>query len=406
MKIGFLGNANNYPFMLARAVRRLGHDVTFIVANRTQLDRPENRYPDLRQPYPQWIRDVGNFEARDYVLPTAKRRMVVELLRKCDAVILNQNGPALLPLVRRPAVVLLTGADLEVYGNIRARETFFDPSFEHLGPLRRQMARYIIGKLIKAQRAGIRAAYTVNYFAPGLAPSGDALLSEIGVSPAQRVFFMMTELERIPFEHPANNDPPRIFCATRLSWMKPIRPGTCELDYKGSDVMIKGLARFHRQTGVRLEIRLVKKGLHVAESIRLAEDEGLSDQVTWLDEMSQADVWYEFRQADIVFEQMGKSVVGMAGLDAMAMGRPVIANGRPEIMEQFVGEPSPICQAETPEEVAVQLIRLVGDPAERERVGRRSRQYVERHFSADRAAELCLERLQKGILSSPVKRTG
>jgi glycosyltransferase involved in cell wall biosynthesis len=393
MKIGFFGNANNYPFMLARAVRSRGHEVEFIVTGTTSLDRPENRYHDVPLPYPDWIHDLGSFDARDFVFPNARRRAAVDLLRGCDAVVLNQNGPALSPLVQRPAVVLLTGSDLEVYGNRDALETFFDQSIDHLDYLRRRLARYITRRLITAQRSGIRAAHVVSYFAPGLAPTGDLLLADIGVSETRRVFLHMTDLESIGFEAPARNDPPRIFSATRLTWKKPIVPGACELDYKASDIMIKGLGLFHRKMGSRLDIRLVRKGMHVTESMQLAEQEGLSDQVTWLDEMSQAEVWREFRNADIVFEQLGKSMVGMAGLDAMAMGRPVIANGRPEIMERAIGEQSPICQAETPEEVCSHLSRLVGNPAERARVGRRSREYVERHFSANRAAELCVERL-------------
>lgn len=51
-----------------------------------------------------------------------------------------------------------------------------------------------------------------------------------------------------------------------------------ELDYKGSDVMIRGLALFRRRHGVALEIRSVKKGLHVREAMVLAREEGLAVQ--------------------------------------------------------------------------------------------------------------------------------
>jgi hypothetical protein len=55
MKIGFLGNANNYPLVLTRALRHLGHDIVFILmlGQDHRLDRPENRYPDLGPPYPE-----------------------------------------------------------------------------------------------------------------------------------------------------------------------------------------------------------------------------------------------------------------------------------------------------------------------------------------------------------------
>jgi glycosyltransferase involved in cell wall biosynthesis len=90
-------------------------------------------------------------------------------------------------------------------------------------------------------------------------------------------------------------------------------------------------------------------------------------------------------------------VVAMAGLDAMATGRPLIANARPEIGAEALDAPSPVCQARTPAEVAAQLQRLVFDAKERERVGNASRAYVERHFSAEGAARRLLERLEKAL---------
>lgn len=167
-----------------------------------------------------------------------------------------------------------------------------------------------------------------------------------------------------------------------------------ELNYKGSDIMIRGLGLFVRTTGIPLDIRLAKKGLHVAETMQLAKEEGIDDQITWLEEMSQREVLEECKQADILFDQLGMSVVGMGGLDAMAVGRPLIANGRPEIVEREIGVPSPICQASTPEEVCAQLKRLTADPDERKRVGLASRRYVEDYFSAERAARICLDYLK------------
>jgi glycosyltransferase involved in cell wall biosynthesis len=137
----------------------------------------------------------------------------------------------------------------------------------------------------------------------------------------------------------------------------------------------------------------VKKGRNVEETMRLVEEEGISDRVTWLGEMTQKGVLEEYAKADIVFDQLGNAVLGMGGVDAMATGRPVIANTRPEIMNRVFGAPLPICQASNPEEVCAQLMRLVPDPDERERVGRASREFAEEHFSPEGAARICLERL-------------
>jgi hypothetical protein len=90
----------------------------------------------------------------------------------------------------------------------------------------------------------------------------------------------------------------------------------------------------------------------------------------------------------------------MAGLDAMATGRPVIGNAQREMFEDLFGEPSPICQAKTPEEVCAQLKRLVYDPAERERVGLAGRNYMEKYFNPKTAAKQIVEILQNALLES------
>ncbi|MBD1806549.1 glycosyltransferase family 4 protein [Microcoleus sp. FACHB-SPT15] len=393
MKIGFLGNTNNYPFILARALRRMGHEILFIVDSPERLYRPEYRYDDITLPYPEWVYDVSPVSLWDFAFPTPKRAKIISLLKNCDAVILNGLGPSLLLHIDRPAVILLTGSDLEYYGNLQTIDELVTAVHRKPVFLRRMWRKYVYTRLVSAQRAGIRSATTINYVGPGLIPKGDALLKEIGIQDSQWIFFLMTDLEKIHPEPLPHNQPLRTFCATRLTWKKPLALGTSELDYKGSDIMIRGLGLFARTTHIPLDIRLVKKGMHVAETMHLIEEEGFAEQVTWLEEMSQLGVWAEYKQADIIFEQFGLSVIGMAGLDAMATGRPIIANGRPEIMEKRIGVPAPICQAVTPEEVCAQLQRLVLDPAERERVGLLSRQYVEKYCSPEHAAQICLERL-------------
>ena len=397
MRIGFCGNVNNYPFMVARAMRRLGHECLFIVDSCARLHRPEYRYEDISIPYPSWIHDVSPLRELDCLFPTPKRINVVRLLRSCDAIILNGLGPSLSIHVNRPAIVLLTGSDLDYYANLKTVTDLVKAVHKSPVFLRRVILKWLAFKLVLLQRGGIRSALAVSYFAPGLNPDGDLLLDELGLENSKRLFILMTDTEKIQRQPLPHNCPARIFCAARLTWKKPMAMGTCELDYKGSDIMVHGLGAFIRRTGIPLDIRLVRKGLHVAETRRLVEEEGLAKYVTWLEEMSQLEVLAEYKQADIVFDQLGQSMVAMAGLDAMAMGRPVIANGRPEIIGRVVGVPSPICQAGNPEEVCAQLERLEPHPVERECAAAASRQYVESYFSADHAAQLCLERLSKSL---------
>ena len=147
------------------------------------------------------------------------------------------------------------------------------------------------------------------------------------------------------------------------------------------------------------------------ETAQLIREVGLEGQVTWHDEMTQQSVLRLFREADVVIEQLAQSAVGMAGLDAMATGRPLIANGRPEIIERIAPEPSAILQATKPGQVAGHLADLVASESYREAVGRRSRAYIERHFSTEVAARMFLSAfseapiLPRGLFAAPSPET-
>jgi glycosyltransferase involved in cell wall biosynthesis len=403
MKIGFFGNTNNYPFMLAQALREFGHEVLFVITSQELLNRPESRYPELKEHYPDWIVDAAHLSEWDMITLSPKLAPVLEVLSNCETLVLNFTGPSLWPLLQRPAIALLTGSDLEHYANfatIEVRSGSWDPAYR--ASAEAQMNLNLLREFVQRQRDGIREALAVRYMPRGLVPAGDAMLDELGVPDEKRVFLPSAELELVIPTPARHNNPVRIFCATRLTWKLPIEPGRSLLDYKGSDIMIRGLGLFYRQTGVRLDIHLVRKGLHVAETEQLVVEEGLTDQVTWSDEMSLTEVWTEFARSDIVIEQLANGAIGGAGLDAMAAGRPVIGNARREMFEDYFGQHSPICQAQTAEEVCAQLKRLVSNPAKQEKIGMLGRRFVEEHCSPRRAAQICLERLQPGFATDRV----
>ena len=379
MKIGFLGNANNYPFMLARALRRAGHEVHFIVDRKHALDRPENRYHDVGPPYPDWIQDASDLpEAWSFHRPSPALDRVIERLRECDAVVLNQAGPALAPWIDRPHIALLTGADLQFLANW----TYLENARGY-----RPSEQLALKYLVASQREGIRSALAVSYFHPGLMPSGDALLAEIGVEDEKRHFWHMSDADYIKAAPPPDNEVLRIFCPARICWIRKSSDPMTE-DYKGSDIMLRGLALFVQKTGAKLDIRLPEKGKDVAAAKELVRELGLEPRVTWFAAMSQASVLQEYAKADVIFDQLGKSILGMSGMDALAVGRPVIANGRPEVFTRFLDSPLPVLQARTPEEVSAQLFAMSA-PAARRAAGASARDFILAHGSSDRAAKMC-----------------
>lgn len=430
MKIGFFGNQNNAPFILARAMRNQGHDVVFIVDRSPEtfagLFRPESFYPDITIPYPDWIHDLsplllmspvtdatclGNKRLGSWLNlgllatgirthPSKKLATVLRLLRDCDAVILNDVGLTLAKLINRPHLAILTGADLEPFATYEyVEQRLSEMPFDGVtGKIARRLTHRFLHRQVTAQREGIRTARAVHYPTRGLIPRADGVLDEIGVDNAQRMFLMGIDVHRIKESPPPNNKTPRVFYTGRINWDKTAEPLPSEIDYKGNDVMIRGLGDYVRRSGAAIDIRLVRKGSHLPQTDELIEAEGLTKFVTWEKQMSQSEVFEQNRKADIVFDQFAGSLVGMGGLEAMATGRPLIANGRPDIVDSVLEGKIPICQAKTPQEVSAQLQRLLEGPAERARVGRISRAYVARFLSSEQAAQTCLDRL--GVVKS------
>ena len=119
MKIGFLGNANNSPFMIAQSIKSLGNEVVFVVDSASLLNRPEGRYKEITLPYPPWIIDCSPLDLWQYPRESEKTEQVVRILKACEALVLNEFGLSLAGRIQKPAFALLTGTDLEVLADPR-----------------------------------------------------------------------------------------------------------------------------------------------------------------------------------------------------------------------------------------------------------------------------------------------
>lgn len=398
MKIGFLGNTNNYPFMLAMGLKKLGHEVQFVVTSKDMLHRPEAMDEAFVETYPDWMLDVAPYKFMIYPLLFWKRRKIVNHFKDCDFLVLNCEGPAHLHLIDKPAFIAITGSDLSWLADYKT----VDLVKKGITRFPRFFVKFVYGLIykhfIRWQRDGFRQAFAVNYFPPGVLPAGEELLKELGITADQRSSFMLSNTLYLKREPDPKNETVTLFSGTRISYDADPDSPLDALDNKRSDVMIKGAAMFIKETGIPLKIGLVKKGPNVGDLIKLIEDEGITEHVDWADQMPLTDLWQRMRAADIVVEQLGDSIISMAGLDAMALGRPVIGNHRPEILNDLHDVESPVCQAKTPEEVCAQLKRLVPDAKKRSKIGDASRAYVEAVFSAQHAVKIILSQYEKLVL--------
>lgn len=392
MKVGFIGNTNNYPYTLALAMHEAGHEVQFLIDSVDQLGRPEGRFVGKQLPA-EALSDLAPMRTWDVILPTRKRRKALRLLRKCDGVVANNWGIALAALAGKSCFVISTGSDLDMLANRAYLHEIPDEGKGIIGKLRSTAKRALYSRLIPLQRRGFRAAVGVEYAFPGVLPHGDVLLEEIGVSLDRRYCFMLTDLGELKRRPSPCNSPLRVLNVSRLNWKEPLPQGFSVLDNKRTDILLRGVRRY-RDEGGNLELRLFRKGLHIAETQGLLSRLELEDITTWLPEMPQTEFIEEVAASDVIADHFGEGTVGIGARDAFALGRPVIAGGDVDVFSAYTGEKLPILNAKTPEQVAAGL-RELSDSSVREQYADRGRAFAQRHMCSKNAVEAVIAALAR-----------
>ncbi|MEO7445658.1 MAG: hypothetical protein ABIT96_04530, partial [Ferruginibacter sp.] len=317
MKVAFLGNVNNHPFIVCKHLREKGVDTIFFVeaSKENMLYRPEAT-GFVEYPYPDWIIEVPQFQQSKVIhLPQLYARDVIKRINTCDAVILNDFGHRLMPFLRKGMIKIsmFTGGDLDImadfgiveYMKLKSAKLQFIPAF-----IRKIFARQTVHQLRKA----IAGADLVAYYPEGLHKAGDQILKEIfGNKPYKKYSHWCLMLDGIVYKPP----PPhtagkkiKVLNLARFMWKEPFPAGRSPLENKRNDIMIRGIGNFLKSHPGSLDIHFVDKGIDVKESKALIEEYGYSNDVTWHDNMPLKDIIIEIEKADIVFDQLGNHLFG------------------------------------------------------------------------------------------------
>ncbi len=380
MKYCFLGNMNNMAFVFARQMIQEGFDVTlFVDAEKdNMLDRPESMDSSLGDPYPIWIRELSPIQKAIIKKPFLlglRKNTYLSLLKSFDVIILNGTWIRLgkyLPRTKK-LIVLFAGYDLEVladYNSIPASLT----GKGILQTLKRRKYRAVISQ----QRAGIRRADAVNYFPEGINPAGDKLISQIKTDGTyKRLQLRGFPFHDTPFSPLKDDGGFHILNFTRFFFSDHSRN-----DNKRNDIMIRGVADFIRSNKLStkdVRITFFDKGPDATAARKICAEQQLSPFITWKKQVSQLELNRLIEDADVVFDQLGNQWLGY-GIVAMAAGRPLIANGRPDVFDKLTGEPSPVCNATSEKEVCNWLTLLYLDKNKSGEIGRRSSEYILKHY--------------------------
>ena len=91
MRVAFLGNVNNHPFIVCQHLKDKGVETLFFVEadKQNKLYRPESTGL-VNYPYPAWIKEVPQFQQAHVMhLPHIFAKNIINQINNCDAVVLN-----------------------------------------------------------------------------------------------------------------------------------------------------------------------------------------------------------------------------------------------------------------------------------------------------------------------------
>jgi glycosyltransferase involved in cell wall biosynthesis len=124
----------------------------------------------------------------------------------------------------------------------------------------------------------------------------------------------------------------------------------------------------------------------------IAACEGLDADLEIVEGLHHDEARERYEAADIVVEQLNAGWHGIFGLEAMALGKPVLTFLHDEAVrrsEEGYGVRVPIVNV-TKDTLHERLAELIADPARRRELGAASRAYVERVHDVDRVADRLL----------------
>ncbi|MBM7332994.1 MAG: hypothetical protein ABGX87_01025 [Alcanivorax sp.] len=397
--IVFLGSTNAMPMVYARALKRLGHEVLYFVGRRPTdtLHRPENHFPDIDYPYPEWIVEMP--VSSQVMLATFPRYYAARIgkeVRKRSGrppvcYILNGFYIALHPYLEQQAIRigLSHGADLIQWGDPEnkaqlVRDFSKKTVFRFLPST---LSSWWIGTVLKRQAAGFASIHYLIAFLRGISHDNDRLVRRYesqGVRYIPRFDVSFDPLSGEPRGFKPADDFLSIFCGVRFHYKSMV--GNRKGWSKGNDQIIRGLADFYREYPA-MRVHFVEKGPDVQSAKALCAELGL-DCVIWHKEMPFSELLTLYRDADICFDQTGDHWIGAIGAYALWLGKPLIANDRNLVSSGFWPETTPVFTATDSAQVFERLQEL-RDPRVREAVAAPGQRFAEEYLSSERVvAEL------------------
>jgi glycosyltransferase involved in cell wall biosynthesis len=162
---------------------------------------------------------------------------------------------------------------------------------------------------------------------------------------------------------------------------------------KGLDILIQALGELKNHSW---HLKLVGDGPHRPVLESLAEENGITEKITFMGWMDKADLYHEFNVANLFVLPSRHEGMPNVILEAMACGLPVVASniaGNEELV--LDGKTGILVPPEDPSALGAGLKTLMLDSDLRQKLGTASRVRVEKSYTWDQVARSYLSVLQE-----------
>jgi glycosyltransferase involved in cell wall biosynthesis len=179
------------------------------------------------------------------------------------------------------------------------------------------------------------------------------------------------------------------------------------LDFKkGLDLLCKAFGEIARQ---RRDVHLVIAGpdeMGCTKQMRIwLAEEGILDRVTFTGMLYGKDKLAAFRDADVFVLSSYTENFGVALVEAMACGMPVLISDRVNIWREIVAAEAGLVTKANPDDVYKGMSKLIKDRDLRVKIGRNAKELVVERYTWDKNIDLMIDvyaKIIKGKLSTVV----
>lgn len=151
---------------------------------------------------------------------------------------------------------------------------------------------------------------------------------------------------------------------------------------KGNDRLIDAIAVAWERYPGRFRVVFVEWGDDVEASKARIARLGITSAIHWVAPLDAKALIKKYAAVDCVIDQFVLPCFGGVPIDVMVVGRcPVMTYIDDDIMREYYGEPLPVLNCHTVEEIADALGTVVEDPAHCARIAREARRWMSEHHT-------------------------